>query len=107
MLVPGAATLPEIDEMRTIWPRPRSRMPAAARRAIMIGARRFTSSAPPVSSTLKSRRGPGRGFVLRDTNATRRPPGRRRGVRDGPVDRPRLVEAAVDARAIGQVRDDG
>jgi hypothetical protein len=89
---PGAATLPEIDEMRTIWPRPRSRMPIAARRAITIGARRFTSSARSISSTLKSRSGPLDGSAAFATSTSIGPASSRQ---------------RSTLSAIGQVRDDG
>ena len=51
--LPALATFPDSDEMKTMWPLPRSSMPGSSARASCIGARRFTSSARSISSAVK------------------------------------------------------
>ena len=47
---PPAATLPDIDEMKTTWPSPRSIIAGTSACVIWIGARRLTSSARSICS---------------------------------------------------------
>src|SRR5262245_14481794 len=93
MLVPGPATFPEIDEMNTICPRPRSSMPTAAMRAIMIGARRLTSSARSICSGVNSRSGPLAGRAAFATSTSR-----------GPASRMQRSTSARSARSATTVR---
>ena len=50
--MPGVAALPDSEEMKTRWPRPRSTIAGVRMCASTIGARRLTSSARSICSTL-------------------------------------------------------